>query len=437
MLRKHLLFYALACLVAFGLSKCSYYDEPSAPAKSSVTVDNNGQGLLGITEFTFTVTQVAAQNISLLPEGEGKPGILIDPSSFTNGKASVKYTYSDVGVFKVVVRTSSSSADGKTIKTDVSEPVTVTVTSHQNKIKDFGFTSPNSTSTTILDNDDSNSDTINVVVPYNPFNGKTNSLAASFTTSDFATVKVGSTDQTSGTTLNNFSSVVSYTVTAADGTTSRTYLVTVTVMPVGTGYTIKSANGIVLADGALNKKKFNAYVDNVNRIIAVVLPYGTDDAVNSAKINFNYELSDTTSRGNFSLKSDESIDLSGTKTKTLTVTAQDGITYDYTIYSVVGPAFNITVSNIIPNSEGTVADFAISISVLKGTDLSNLIFDFSTLDASVSEVDYNGAPFISNVSAADYTSKSPQDFLLKTSAGAGKGNITYWATYSVDVLPVR
>ena len=54
-------------------------------------------------------------------------------------------------------------------------------------------------------------------------------LAATFTLSTGATAKVGSTAQTSGTTTNNFTNPVEYTIIAEDGVTTKTYTVTVTV----------------------------------------------------------------------------------------------------------------------------------------------------------------------------------------------------------------
>ena len=66
--------------------------------------------------------------------------------------------------------------------------------------------------------------TIGVTVPYGT---NVSALVASFTTSG-ASVKVGSTTQVSGTTPNNFTSPVTYTVTAADAST-QAYTVAVTV----------------------------------------------------------------------------------------------------------------------------------------------------------------------------------------------------------------
>ena len=54
-------------------------------------------------------------------------------------------------------------------------------------------------------------------------------LAATFTASVGATVKVGTTAQTTADTKNDFTKPVVYTVTAADGVTTKTYTVTVTV----------------------------------------------------------------------------------------------------------------------------------------------------------------------------------------------------------------
>jgi hypothetical protein len=53
-------------------------------------------------------------------------------------------------------------------------------------------------------------------------------LAATFTTSDKATVYVDETEQVSGTTENDFTSAVTYTVTAEDGT-SQDWTITVTI----------------------------------------------------------------------------------------------------------------------------------------------------------------------------------------------------------------
>ncbi|MEA1877696.1 MAG: hypothetical protein U9N86_12620, partial [Bacteroidota bacterium] len=54
------------------------------------------------------------------------------------------------------------------------------------------------------------------------------SLVAIFTVSANATVKIGAVDQVSGTTVNNFTSQVTYTVTSQDGTVTKEWKVNVT-----------------------------------------------------------------------------------------------------------------------------------------------------------------------------------------------------------------
>jgi len=60
-----------------------------------------------------------------------------------------------------------------------------------------------------------------------PFGTDVSALIATFTT-DGSNVSVGSTTQNSGTTANDFTSAVTYTVTAADGTTQN-YKITVII----------------------------------------------------------------------------------------------------------------------------------------------------------------------------------------------------------------
>lgn len=91
--------------------------------------------------------------------------------------------------------------------------------------------------------------TISVTMPYGT---SVTALAATFTTTG-ASVKVGTNVQINGTTANNFTSPVIYTVTATDAST-RNYIVSVTVSPIGmlrlpkTGQTIcYDASGTVIA----------------------------------------------------------------------------------------------------------------------------------------------------------------------------------------------
>lgn len=105
--------------------------------------------------------------------------------------------------------------------------------------------------------------TVDISVPYGT------SLSAAVATFTFVnnkcSAKVGSTEQTSGTTENDFSSPVTYTITAEDGTTTKDYVVTVTVLPnTETKMTAYSLAGV---DGIISEE---------NHTVAVEVPKDTD-----------------------------------------------------------------------------------------------------------------------------------------------------------------
>ena len=88
--------------------------------------------------------------------------------------------------------------------------------------------------------------TVAVTVPYGT---ALTALVATFTTTG-ASVKVGTTSQVSATTANNFTSPVTYTVTAADGST-QAYTVTVVVSAVSLSGIVTTLAGSV-AGGSFN-----------------------------------------------------------------------------------------------------------------------------------------------------------------------------------------
>lgn len=87
----------------------------------------------------------------------------------------------------------------------------------------MSYTLPNGTTTL-----DAANHKVDVTVPAGT---DVSALAATYTLSAGATVKVGSTVQESGVTVNNFTAPVVYTVVAEDGTTTQDWTVTVSVLP--------------------------------------------------------------------------------------------------------------------------------------------------------------------------------------------------------------
>jgi len=93
------------------------------------------------------------------------------------------------------------------------------------------------------------------------------SLVATFTISDGASVKVGAIDQVSATTINDFTTPVTYVVTAEDGTT-KDWVVTVTK-----AVTLSDANDITGFSFA--EQSGPANIDAVNHTVAIEVVPGT------------------------------------------------------------------------------------------------------------------------------------------------------------------
>jgi len=210
-----------------------------------------------------------------------------------------------------------------------------------NAITAFGFTSANNS---VLSADAAGVITgtdISVTVPY----GTTSiaNLIATFTTTG-ASVAIGTTEQTSGVTANDFTSAKTYTVTAADGST-QDYTVTVTV-------------------ASASSKEITSF-----SFPAVTVPatstYGTKISGTSITVTLIYVSTATSMVASFTTTG-ASVSVGGvvqtsgttpndfTSVKTYTVTAADGSTQDYTVTVNFPPAVN-SAANIAAG--GTLSDY--------------------------------------------------------------------------------
>ena len=209
--------------------------------------------------------------------------------------------------------------------------------------------------------------TIAVTMPYGT---NVTALVATFTTTG-AGVKVGTVLQTSKTTSNNFSSPVTYTVIAADSTTT-TYIVTVTkALNPAKVITAYSLNGVA---GTINETA---------KTIAVTMPYVTNN-VTALVATFT-----TTGAG---VQVGSAVQASGTTPNDFTgrvvytVTAADGTPATYTVTVIVAP---ITANAITAYSfngvAGTIDGSAktISVTMPKGTNVTALNATFTTTGTGV------------------------------------------------------
>ena len=241
-------------------------------------------------------------------------------------------------------------------------------------------------------------------------------LVATFSTTG-TIVRVAGTAQISGTTPNNFSSPVTYQVTAADGTT-QSYSVTVVVAP-RTAKAITSYQFLSASTPGLGAD-ITATINGTS--IAATVPADTPVT----------ELTATFSTTGMSVAIAGVPQVSGATVNNFTnpviyrVTAADGSTQDYTVRVTVVPRsakaiveFSwLTANNAALRADlhATINGTAIAATVPSGTDVTALVASFATTGAAVTvgtapqvsgtTANSFAAPVTYRVTAADGTTQS-------------------------------
>ena len=371
----------------------------------TVTVTIAANPAKDITAFSFTtpaaVGVITGTNIAVtVPFGTDVTALV---ATFTTTGASVRVgaTLQVSGTtpnnFTSPVTYTVTAADAST------KAYTVTVTIAANPAKDitaFSFTTPAAVGVITGTN-------IAVTVP---FGTDVTALVATFTTTG-ASVRVGATLQVSGTTPNNFTSPLTYTVTAADAST-KAYTVTVTIAAnpakdiTAFSFTTPAAVGVISGTN-----------------IAVTVPFGTDVTAlvatftttgASVRVGATLQVSGTTPN-NF------------TSPLTYTVTAADASTKAYTVTVTIAanPAKDITAfSFTTPAAVGVISGTNIAVTVPFGTDVTALVATFTTTGASVRV----GATLqVSGTTANNFTSP-----LTYTVTAADASTKAYTVTVTID-----
>jgi hypothetical protein len=163
--------------------------------------------------------------------------------------------------------------------------------------------------------------TIGVTVPSGT---NVTALAATFTTSaGVSSVTVGGVSQVSGTTANNFTSPVTYVVTAQDGVTTQKWTVTVTLAASNatqiTAYSLPGETGAATINSAAGT--IGVTVPSGTNVTALVATFTTSAGISSITVGGVSQVSGTTAN-NF------------TSPVTYVVTAQNGTTTQNWVVSV-------------------------------------------------------------------------------------------------------
>lgn len=225
------------------------------------------------------------------------------------------------------------------------------------------------------------------------------SLIATFTTTAGATVTVHGGQQASGVTVNDFSQELLYQVIAPDLETTKTYSVFVAMAADSSPRALTEFRFLGLDPPA------NGVINEGQHTIAVAVPTGTDVTALVA----------TFATTGVSVTVGDVPQVSGvtandfTQPVTYRVTSDTGATQDYVVTVNVGQVpssakaiTSFRFKGITPQNDGMIDEETMSVvcEVAMGTDLTNLVAEFTTTGA---KVDVDGVTQRSGVTANDFT----------------------------------
>ena len=262
-----------------------------------------------------------------------------------------------------------------------------------------------------------------------PFGSAALGLVATFTTTG-ASVAVGGVAQVSGTTANDFTSPVTYTVTAEDGSTAA-YTVTVTVAASDAKALTAFAFPAALNPGLAA----DVTATITGTAIAATVPFGTD--VTALVATFSTTGVGVAIGGVAQVSGTTANDF--TAALTYVVTAANGTTQAYTVTVTAAPSpakeltafafLAATNPGLADDVTGAIAAATIEVTVPFGTDVTGLVATFTTTGAGVA---VGGAAQTSGVTPNDFT--SPVAYVV--TAGDGTTH-AYTVTVTVAADPAK
>ncbi len=197
-------------------------------------------------------------------------------------------------------------------------------------------------------------------------------LVADFTLSAGTTATIGAASQQSGATANDFSSAVTYTVTAEDGTTTQDWTVSVTTVP--NTETVMTAFSFAAQAGS-------ATIDPASQTVVIEVAYGTD--VSALVAEFTLSAGATARVGTVSQQSGITAN-DFSSAVIYTVTAEDGITtQDWTVSVTTARPLSFSVTNAThtlmgsPYPNPSDGAFVLPVAIAADSDIDILIRDLS------------------------------------------------------------
>ena len=300
------------------------------------TIDAVNHTVTATVPYSTDITDMVA-TFTLSAGATAKVGTTVQESGVTTNN------FTNPVVYTVTAEDGTTTLDWTVTITKAAEP------SHEANITAYSIDGANGTINSV-------DHTIALTLPYGT---DVTNLVATFTLSTNATAKVGGVDQVSGTTANNFTNPLVYTVTAEDGTTTQDWTVTVTVTPASTAKDIISFT---------ISSQVSSTIDAGNATVTVVMPYGTSVTSLTPTIEVSEYATISPASG---------VAQDFTNPVTYTVTAQDNSTKSWTV----------TVTVQAASSDATV---------------SSSVYTVNSVDGTITNVPYNTtlSTFKSNITPA-------------------------------------
>ena len=258
---------------------------------------------------------------------------------------------------------------------------------------------------------DPSANTITVTLP---FGTKLTPLVATFTSTG-TSVKIATAEQKSGITANDFTTTLTYIVTASDGTTAP-YAVTVT-----------AAADSAAAITAFSLARVVGTVDALNKTITVIMPNVTD--LTALIATFTTTGSSVTVGSTVQKSGTTPNDFTGPLTYLVTAADKTSVPYTVTVTKAAASAKAITAFSF-PGATGVIDSGAgtITATLPSGTPVTGLVATFTRTGTSIT---VGSAPQTSGITANDFTAavkytvtaadQSTADYLVTVNLGPAKG----------------
>jgi len=377
----------------------------------------------GLTPAVIGTIDQTAKTIALtVPNSTNVTGLV---ATFTSSPLSTVWVGSTQQVSATTANNFTSAVQYKCKAEDGSEEIyTVTVTkaaaSPAKTLLTFSFAGLNPVVTGTINE---TAKTVSLIVPNSQ---AITALVATFTVSPLATVNIGGVNQVSGTTPNNFTSALVYTVVAEDGTVSN-YTVTVTKAAAS------SVKQLLTFQFAGLNPVVNGTITEATKTVSVTVPYGTavtaliatftSSPLSTVKIGSTAQVSGTTPN-NF------------TSPVTYTVVAEDGSTQDYVVTVTVTPistlkaitAFSFTSPAVTGNISETAK--TINLIVPYGTNVTALVATFTA--SPFATVKVGTTVQTSGTTPNNFTTPQPYDVFAQDGS-----HVTYVVTVIIYEMPKR